>query len=209
VPPEVEVRFCDEEEWGFGWIAAEPKLLQRCSHALSADGKVWIFDPVDGEGVEERIRDLGEPAGVVQLLDRHARDCASLALGLGVPLHRIPLASVPGTSFRPVLIVRNRWWQEVAIWWPERQVLACADALGTVGYFTAPGERLGVHPLLRIAPPHRLGGLQPAHILCGHGEGVHEDAADALHEALATSSRRLPRVLVNAAAERLRRLRSG
>jgi hypothetical protein len=205
----MQVRLCDQQEWGFGWIAAEPALIQRCSHAVSLDGKVWIFDPVDGGGVEERIRELGEPAGVVQLLDRHARDCASLALRLGIPLHRIPLAGVPGTSFRPVLIVHNRWWQEVAIWWPERQVLVVADALGTFDYFTAPGEQLGVHPVLRIAPPHRLGGLEPAHILCGHGEGVHEGATRALREALATSSRRLPRVLLSTALERVRALRRG
>jgi hypothetical protein len=202
----MEVRFCDEQEWGFGWTAAEPALIRRCSHAVSLDGKVWIFDPVDGDGVEERVRELGEPAGVVQLLDRHARDSASIALRLGIPLHRIPLAAVPGTFFRPVLIVHNRWWQEVAMWWPERQVLIVADALGTFGYFTAPGERLGVHPILRIAPPHRLGAFEPAHILCGHGEGVHEDATNALREALATSSRRLPRVLLNSALERVRAL---
>ena len=77
-------------------------------------------------------------------------------------------------------------------------VLVVADALGTVGYFTAPGEAIGVHPVLRLRPPRSLGELEPEHILCGHGAGVHGPAAaGALHEALATSRRRLPRALAN------------
>ena len=203
----MRVRFCDELDVGFGWIAEEPAIMRRCSHALLVDGGVWIFDPVEGEGVEERIRALGEPAGVVQLLDRHGRDSASMARNLGVPLHSVPLVVVPETPFRPVLIVRNRWWHEIALWWQQRRVLVVADALGTFGYFVAPGERLGVHPLLRIAPPHRLGGLEPAHILCGHGEGLHDDAASALQEALSSSSRRIPRWLVGLGKDALRRRR--
>ena len=70
--------------------------------------------------------------------------------------------------------------------------------LGTVGYFTAPGEAIGVHPLLRLRPPRDLGELEPEHILCGHGAGVHGPAATAaLREALATSRRRLPRALAS------------
>ncbi len=187
------VRFCDEHEWGFGWIAEEPEFLERCSHALAVDGKVWLFDPIAGEGVIDRIQRLGEPAGVVQLVDRHSRDCAKLALELHIPLHRVPFVVVPETPFRPLQIVRNRYWHEIAIWWQERQILICGDALGTVPYFLAPGERLAVHPFLRLFPPQRLGGLEPAHVLCGHGEGVHDDAAAALNEALGTSSRRVPR----------------
>jgi hypothetical protein len=189
----VTARFCDETEWGFGWIQAE--RLARCSHALRAEGRVWVFDPVDSPGVEERIRGLGEPAGVIQLLDRHGRDSAALAERLGVPRHETPFDGVPGAPFDPVAIVRHRFWREVALWWPEERVLICADALGTVGYFVAPGERLGVHPLLRLVPPRALSRFAPRHVLCGHGEGVHGDeTASALAEALATARRRLPRV---------------
>ena len=189
----MEVRFVDEQEWGIGWIAAEPEMLQRCSHALVLDGKVWLVDAVDGEGVEERVRELGDPAGVVQLLDRHRRDCATLARRLDVPLHVTPLALVPNTPLRPLQIVRTRLWTEIALWWPERRVIVCGDALGTAPYFRAPNERLAVHPFLRLVPPQRLGGLEPAHILVGHGEGIHDHAGDELEEALATSSRRIPR----------------
>ena len=203
----MDVRFCDETDWGFGWIAAEPRLMQRCSHALALEGRVWLFDGVDGDGVEERIRALGEPAGVVQLLDRHSRDCPALAHRLGVPLHRLPLQHVPGTPFRPLVVIHNRYWQEIAIWWQERHVLLCADAVGTAPYYLAPGERLGVSPVLRLFPPQRLGGLEPAHVLCGHGEGVHERAAEALQEALTGSSRRIPGWLLRQAALGARALR--
>jgi hypothetical protein len=67
------------------------------------------------------------------------------------------------------------------------------DALGTLAYFRAPGEALGVHPLLRLTPPRSLCGLEPEHVLCGHGPGLHgPDAAPALREALATARRRIP-----------------
>ena len=191
----MDVRFCDEQEWGIGWIAADPQFMQRCSHALVVDRKVWLIDAVDGDGVEERVRALGEPAGVVQLLDRHRRDCATLAKTLGVPLHVTPFQLVPETPFQPLRIVRTRMWTEIALWWPEHRVLVCGDALGTAPYYRTASERLAVHPLLRFLPPQRLGGLEPAHILVGHGEGIHERAGDALEEALGTSSRRIPKWL--------------
>ena len=67
-------------------------------------------------------------------------------------------------------------WTEIALWWPQRRVLVCGDALGTAPYYLAPNDRLGVHPFLRFLPPQRLGGLEPAHVLVGHGEGIHEQA---------------------------------
>jgi hypothetical protein len=195
------VRFCDETDWGFGWLQDE--WLARCSHALCAEGRVWIFDPVDSPGVEERIRALGRPAGVIQLLDRHRRDSSALAERLGVPHHGTPFDGVPGAPFDPVAIVRHRLWREVALWWPKEQVLVCGDVLGTVGHFVAPGELLGVHPLLRLVPPRSLSRFAPRHVLGGHGAGVHGDeAAPALEEALATARRRLPAALIPRATVR-------
>ena len=184
-------RLCDRAVWGFGWVVDD--RLERCSHALLAEGRVWVFDPVDVAGVDERIHELGEPAGVIQLLDRHRRDCASLAARLGVPLHVVPAQGVPTAPFDPVPISRHRLWREVALWWDERQVLVCADALGTARYYRAGDERLAVHPLLRLVPPRALQRFAPRHVLCGHGEGVHGDeAAAALAEALRTARRRVP-----------------
>jgi hypothetical protein len=185
----MRVRFCDEFDAGFGWIADE--FMQRCSHALVVEGRVWLIDPVDGDGVEERVRAAGTPAGVLQLLDRHNRDCAALAARLGVRHHLVPQGSLGPFGF--VGIKDSRSWKEVALWWPERRVLVCADALGTAPYFRAGEERLAVHPLLRLSPPLRqLGALEPEVVLCGHGEGLLEDASGALRQALSTSRRRIP-----------------
>lgn len=186
------MRIVDEFDGGLGWIDDEGRVA-RTSHALAAGGGVWLIDPVD-PGDEPWAR-LGEPRGVIQLLDRHARDCAALAERLGVPHHaayRGP-ADVP---FEIVPLVRLRIWREAALWWPERRVLVCADALGTLGYFCAPRDRVGVHPLLRLHPPKRLRAYEPDRILVGHGAGVHQSAAAALAEALRTSRRRLPAALV-------------
>jgi len=185
----VRPRFCDEFGGGFGWIVDE--FMQRCSHALVEDGRVWVIDPVDGDGVEERIRAAGAPAGVLQLLDRHNRDCAALAARLGVRHHVVPQGSLG--PFACIDVRNSRSWNEVALWWPDRRVLVCADLLGTARYYRAGNERLAVHPLLRVRPPRReLGALQPNVILSGHGEGVLEDADTALREALSTSRLRIP-----------------
>jgi hypothetical protein len=191
----LSLQLCDGFEGGLGWT--ESGFLARTSHALEVGGAVLVFDPVDAPGIDERIRALGEPGAVVQLLDRHERDSAAVASRLGVPHLRMELDAHGGTG-RLVRIVWKRVWKEVAFWEPERRVLVVADALGTVGYFTAPGEPIGVHPLLRLCPPRDLGDLEPEHILCGHGAGVHgRTATVALREALATSRRRLPRALAS------------
>ncbi len=185
----MRVRFCDEFEGGFGWVVDE--FMERCSHALVVDGRVWVIDPVDGEGVEQRVRAAGAPAGVVQLLDRHNRSCATLAARLGVRHHVVPQGSLG--PFACIAVKDSRSWKEVALWWPDRRVLVCADVLGTAPYFRAGNERLAVHALLRLRPPRRqLGELHSDVVLCGHGEGVLEDADAALREALSTSRRRIP-----------------
>jgi hypothetical protein len=184
------MRLVDEFEGGFGWQADEPEFARRTSHAVRDGDRVWLFDVVDADGLDERVRVLGEPAGVVQLLDRHGRDCAAVADRLGVPLHVTPRgSSAPLPTLRVAWI---RGWHEVAAFVDER-VLVVGDALGTARYFCAPGERLGVHPLLRPFPPRSLGRLSPERVLCGHGAGLHDGAADALSEALRTARRRIPR----------------
>jgi hypothetical protein len=170
------------------WIQDE--FMERCSHALRAGGRTWLIDPVDNARVDE----LEDVAGVIQLLDRHKRDCVAVANRLGVPHHVVPERPIRPFEFLPVLSRRN--WKEVALWWPEAGVLVCADVLGTADYFRAGDERLAVHPLLRLRPP-RLE-VRPNVILCGHGPGLHDDAAGALAEALRTSRRRIPGQVVSA-----------
>lgn len=200
-----EARFCDEEGFGFGWYVAGD-ALPRTSHALAADGGVWLVDPLEAAGVEERVRALGEPRGVIQLLDRHERDGAAWAARLGVPLHVVPFTPLPGAPFVPVPLVRSRFWREAALWWPEPRVLVTADALGTLPYFRAGGEPIGVHPLLRLRPPRLLGAFDPEHVLVGHGAGVHGPrTAGAVREAVRTARRRLPQAWLGAARGAVRR----
>ena len=189
------IRFCDDlGSHGFSWIVDE--RMTRTSHALASDGKVWLVDPVDWPDAIGRARGLGEPAGVLQLLDRHNRDCAAIAERLGVP-HLIAPDAVPGSPFECVPLVRRRRWAETAVWWPERRTLVVAEAVGTNPFFTGGKALLGVHFLLRLTPPTALAPCEPEHLLTGHGAGIHgPGASDALHDALRTSRRRLPGVLV-------------
>jgi hypothetical protein len=185
------LRWVDEFDGGIGWLI-EDEFRRRCSHALVVGEDVWLIDPLDRPGVGERLRELGRPRGVIQLLDRHDRDCAALAARLGVPLYERP-ATVRGAPFAFATVLDVPRWREVALWWEERRTLVVADALGTLGYFVTPEEPIGVHPLLRLWPPRALARYEPARILCGHGAGVHTGAADALESALRTARRRLPR----------------
>ena len=106
-------RFCDESALGFSWVAEEP--LTRTSHALAADGRVWLVDPVDWPEAIERARSVDDPAAVLQLLDRHIRDCASVAARLGVPHFASP-ATVPDSPFEVVEVKGWKRWSEVALW---------------------------------------------------------------------------------------------
>ena len=185
-------RVVDELDFGLGWIAPEPAFMRRCSHAVVADGRVWVLDPVWDEEALERVAALGDPGGVVQLLDRHQRDCARVAEALGVPHHAVPAEAPAGAPFEVLPLLHNRFWREVALWFPEHRTLVCADAVGTAQYYRAPQERLAVSPLLRLTPPRRLLRVEPEHVLVGHGEGVHEDAAAALRLAVTRSRSRAP-----------------
>jgi hypothetical protein len=182
-----EVRFVDETPFGFGWISPEPAFMQRCSQALVAGGGVWLIDPVEGEGVDERIRALGEARGVLVLIKRHQRDASVFAARLGVSVRTAPdLGDLP---FEVVLLGQG----EVALWCAEHDTLVVAEALGSVQYMRAPAERVGVHPFRRLTPPRRLARFAPQHLLFGHGEGLHgAEAAAALHDTLAHARRRTP-----------------
>ncbi len=192
----VTIGFCDERgEHGFSWIVDEPAT--RTSHALAADGRVWLVDPVRFEPSLERARTLGVAAAVLQLIDRHNRDCSAIASELGVP-HLVAPAALPDTPFEVVTLRRSRHWNEVALWWPAERTLVVAEAVGTNPFFTGGREAAGVHPLLRLRPPREeLGAFSPEHLLVGHGEGLHgRPATDGLREALARSRRGLPRLVV-------------
>lgn len=166
------------------WVQEE--FLERASHALVTETGTWLVDPVDNTRVDE----LQNVVGVLQLLDRHKRDCAPIAQRLGARHVVLPRAPLPPFVFSPI----SR--HEVALWWENERVLVCADALGTARYFRAANEQLAVHPLMRLRPP-RLD-FHPNVILCGHGPGIFGEADAALREALRTSRRRIPQQVVAA-----------
>jgi hypothetical protein len=184
---------CDEHELGLSWTVEEP--MERTSHALVVDGRVWLVDPVVVDEALARVERLGEVAGVLQLLDRHNRGCARLAARYGVAHLRVPDA-VPGTPFEALPVVRIPRWKETALWWPDRAALIVAEVVGTNAFYTGGVARAGVHAFLRPLPPGLLRGYAPEHLLMGHGAGIHgPDAAPALEEAYARSRRDIPRVL--------------
>ena len=182
----------DETADGFGWL--DTRSLRRTSHALLVGGRVWLIDPFDGDGLEARIRELGPPGGVPVEQLQHARDAAIWSARLGVELHRA-WESVGDAPFEVLPVVRRRWWREVALFEPVGRTLVCADALGTVPFFVAGDEPIGVHPALRLAPPRVLARVEAARVLVGHGSGLADCAAPAVREAIATARRRLPRAL--------------
>jgi hypothetical protein len=187
----------DELEFGFSWIA-EP--LARSCHALATAEGVWLIDPVDDPAPLERAAGLGDAAGVLQLLDRHKRDCAAIAGRLGVQ-HLVVPDAVPGSPFEVIPVVRRPGWRESALWWPEQRTLVVPEALGTTPHFTLGRAPVGVHAVLRLLPPTALRGYAPEHLLVGHGKGVHgPGAAAGLEHALESSRRGAPEALVRLGA---------
>jgi hypothetical protein len=182
--------------WALTWTVGEP--LERSSHALASGGRVWLVDPVADPDALAAAERLGHLTAVLQLLDRHGRDCARLASRYEVPHVHLP-EHLPGTPFEVRRMVWGPGWREVALWWPEHEALVVPEAVGAAAYLRVGGKALGVHPLLRVRPPGALRGLAPKAILPGHGPALHEGGADALEEALAASLRDAPRAALAAA----------
>jgi hypothetical protein len=126
---------------------------------------------------------------------------------------------LPGTGYRAFPVVDQPVWKEVALYdgpdgpapsadptaepGPagdgEGTTLLVPEAVGTAAYFLTDEERLGVHPALRAIPPRKtLGGLSPDRVLVGHGEGVAENATEALQHGLRNSRRGMPGLYVKA-----------
>lgn len=184
------------DDTGAGWIAAEPDYMQRAGHALVAGDGVWLVDPVDGDGLDAILAPLGEVRGVLQLLDRHPRDCAALARRFGVQHHVTPADGVEGLPLQPVPLVGRRWWREVALWWPATRTLVVPESLGTAPHYPAGDDVLGVHPMMRLTPPRALAAYDARRLLPGHGPPVEGDhVAEAIRETLERSRRDAPRVL--------------
>ena len=182
-------------EFGSSWTQLES--MARGSHALVHDGRVWLIDPVDSEGDVERAVGDNEPAGVIQLLDRHNRDNAAIAERLDVPHLRLPI-NVPESPFTPFPVINNRIWHEVGLWWPEHKILVVAEAIGTNEALAVAGTGIAVHPALRLTPPRALRPYTEVnHLLTGHGRPHHSaDLGERIQRALDKSRCDLPRTLV-------------
>ena len=199
----MEVKDFDDLPFGVSWVLREPML--RSSHALVVDGRVWLFEPTAAPEALARVALMGEPAAVVQLLDRHNRDCATVAAQLGVPHLKLP-DSIPDSPFEVFPMVDIPRWKERALWWPEHELLLVPEAIGTGPYYRAGDEPAGVHPLLRAKPPGALRGRHPRYLLVGHGSGVIGDAAATAPEtAVARARSDIPRMLVKLPRMLLRR----
>lgn len=182
--------------------------MERASHALADGNDVWVVDPVDAPGIDDLLAQLGEVAGVVVTLGRHERDAVAVANRHGVAVH-LPAwidreVDAPvrrfndrlgETRYRAIEVIDVPGWHEAALYDEDGGTLVVPEVLGTAPYFLAPGERLGVHPMVRLFPPRSLGELAPRRILVGHGRGVFDDAAGALRETVANARRRYPGLL--------------
>ncbi len=155
--------------------------MARACHALAADGRVWLVDPVDQPAAMAAAGALGEPAGVLQLLDRHNGDYAAIAARLGIPRVVNPdaLMATPFELCRSSAGDgggRRRW--------PAEGVVVVPEAVGTAPAFAIGSGRVGVHPPIRLMPPRALRGFAPRHLLAGHGAPVRGlEAASGLRDA--------------------------
>ena len=205
-----EMREIDRFDGGVGWIAYPDERMQRASHALATDDGVYVVDPVDAEGVDDLLAELGDVAGVVVLLDRHKRDAATLARRHDVPVY-VPetMAGVASdldadteivdrelgdSGFAVHGIIDNPVWTEAVLYHEDDRTLVVPEALGTSDYFLAGEERVGVHPALRMFPPKGLRRFEAEVLLVGHGEGVLTDAAGAIEDAVSRSRSSAPRL---------------
>lgn len=211
--PATDPAVIDRWRDGVGWLAHPHERGRRASHAVAAEDGVWVFDPVDAPGVDELLAELGEVAGVAVLSSYHARDADAVAARHGVPVfvprgvdrvaERVDApverydATLGDSGFAVHRFEPLPTWQEVVAYREADGTLIVPDLVGTGPGYTVGDERVGVVLSHRLFPPREtLGGLDVERLLFGHGEGVFEDAAGALEEALDGARRRFPRALL-------------
>jgi hypothetical protein len=205
---ETSLQEIDRWDGGFGWLAYPEERMERASHALLDDGDVWLVDPVDAADLDDLLAEAGSVAGVVVLLDRHNRDANEIARRHDVSVHRpawmddidsnydVPTrdlgSELDATGYRVEKLHDTPVWREAYLYHPEDRTLVVSEALGTGSYFLTAGERIGVHPMLRLFPPRALARYDVDRVVVGHGAGVMSDAASAIRDAVRNSRRRAP-----------------
>lgn len=222
-----KIAIVDRWEDGFGWMAHPDERAERTSHAVVGQDGVWVFDPLDGPGVEDRIDALGPVAGVAVLSNHHARDAGAIAERHGVSVHLpewmdhaaeqvdAPItqyAAPPGewvelgeSGIRVRTVDPPTAWQEAIAYRPADGTLRVPDMLSSGEEMTVGDERVGCYFFHRFAPPRNVfSDLEPERLLFGHGRGVSEAATEALDTALANARRNLPRAVVHQAPTQIR-----
>jgi hypothetical protein len=191
-------------EWtgGISWIAYPDERGQRASHALQTAAGVWLVDPVDAEGLDERLAERGEIRGVVVLQDRHTRDASRIARRYDVAVHvpdwmslvhqKLETAAeslnseLPGTNYTVHRLVDTDDWEEAILVNETANIIIVPETLGTVPLFEGTADNaLGLHPELD-EPPHLLSDWKPERILVGHGKSIHSEANTKLRAVLDT-----------------------
>lgn len=210
----------DVTRWqgGYSWVAYPDEGLQRASHALSGEDGSWLIEPIDFDGLEDRLPGVGGVYGVCLLSARHRRDAETIARRHDLPVHipkwmtgvaeslAVPVTrfgdTLPNTEFRSVKLFDRRFWQECALF--DGETLIVPEALGTAFHYRLPQDQLGVHPFLRPVPPRRtLGSMEPQRVLTGHGVGTFLNGTAGLRRALTTARTRAPVVYLHALRELL------
>lgn len=199
VPPQSGLQAVSEWEGGFSWIAHPEEQTQRSSHALQTESGVWLVDPVDADGLDDKLARLGDVTGVLVLQDRHTRDATELAHRHDVTVHlpewmtlaRTKLDSspelvtdtLPGTNYTIHQLINTDEWEEAFLTDESTNTMVVPEAVGTVPSFQTNDSQLGIHPALE-EPPRQLAKWQPDRLLVGHGESLFEETANQLDRAL-------------------------
>lgn len=208
-------------EWdgGLSWIAHPEEAGQRGSHAIQSDDGVWLFDPLDGHGIDERVRSLGPVAGVAVCSSYHARDAGTVARRHGVSVHipdwmprvesRVdaPIERYTDTfdeAFRSIPCRPFPGWNELFPYHESSNTLFVPDSLVTATPFLLANEQLAPPLVRRLQPPHQLAGLTPDRILVGHGAPITENAPEALRDALSGARRSFPKALFTNGTDSIR-----
>lgn len=205
----------DRFDRGVGWMVHPEETMQRTSHALQTDEGVYLVDPLDCEGLDDELASLGNVAGVVVLCGFHTRDAGPIARRHEVPVYvpdwitRVPdrlpndvdrrdLAPgerLPGSDYELREVVTSRISSEGVLWHPDDRTLVVGDILQATEWQLSGDERIAVITAWRLLPPREaLGQFSPERILTGHGEGIFENADDALQTALDEARRNAPGV---------------
>lgn len=200
----------DSVDDGFTWIAHPEETMQRASQALVTGDGVWLVDPLDADGLDDRIAEYGDVAGVAILVDRHERDAAAIATRHEVPVTRPPgigraidaptrdvTDGLPGTGYAFLTVQNGTPWQEVGLW--NGTTMVVPESLGTNAFSRAGDERVGLNPAARLFPPRHLSEKHVEQLLVGHGRPLLDDVTPSLRGALTNARRRLPRALLDTA----------